>query len=74
MRLRQSTPWPAFAGGPESERTKIESWCSRPHGLPCSADDAVNVLLGSTCASLDGGVDLSDGVLSLPWHAGALLR
>ena len=21
-------PWPAFRGGPEPERTKIESWCS----------------------------------------------
>jgi hypothetical protein len=29
MRLQQSTPWPAFAGGPEPERTKIESRCSQ---------------------------------------------
>jgi hypothetical protein len=63
MRLRQSTPWPAFAGGPEPERTKIESWCSQPHGLPCSVNDAVNVLLGSTCAYLNGGPVLTCAAL-----------
>jgi hypothetical protein len=34
---------------------QIEIWCSRPFGLFCSVNDAVDALPCATCAYLNGG-------------------
>jgi hypothetical protein len=49
MRCRQDQPNYAI-----SAKHQISIWCYQLLGLPCSVNDAVNVLPCATCAYLDG--------------------
>jgi hypothetical protein len=44
---------------PSTAEHQIEIWCSQPHSLLCSVNDAVNVLPCSTWSYLYGGPSLT---------------